>query len=189
MNRSGFFLLIAAIFVAVLTIWVNSYWSQHIGFQLIQKDKKIDYYLSDFSLLNTKPDGKMRYLIKGTHLIHQQSTKASELYNPLIQASNANGDLTTLTAKKAKQDKKDGPISLLGKVKVVKNSSNPAEAVHFETQDLIYNPSDKTLTTDAKVILASDFGNLQGIGLSSKLDEQEIRILSNAQSQFIPATK
>lgn len=186
MNRSGTFLLIFAVFIAVITTWVNTTWLSHKDFQFIKKDKKIDFYLSDFTLLNVQMDGEMRYLIKGQHLIHQVSNKATTLFSPLIKARNSNGDITLIRAKKAQQNKSNGPITLLGKVLVEKHGLQASEPTTFKTQNLVYNPIKKELTTDYRVTFASDFGNFQGVGLTTKLNEQEIRIHSNVQSEFIP---
>lgn len=187
MNRSGLLLLIGAIVIAVLTTWFNSHWINFKDFNFTQKEKKIDFYLSDFTLLNVQADGKMRYLVKGKHLIHQQSSKASELFNPVLKARSSNGEITTLKALKAKQERNDGPIYLQGKVTVVKNTNKPSESIQLNTSDLIYNPIEKTLKSEKEVAVISDFGNLQGVGFTSNLDEQEIRILSNVQAELIPA--
>lgn len=187
MNRSGLLLLIGAIIVAVLTTWFNSRWLNFKDFQFTQKEKKIDFYLSDFTLLNVHADGRMRYLVKGKHLIHQQSSKTSELFKPVLKARSSNGDITTLVAEKAKQESNNGLIHLQGNVTVMKNTDKPSESIQLKTSDLIYNPVEKTLESEKKVIMISNFGNLQGVGFRSKLDQQEIRILSNVQAEFLPA--
>lgn len=186
MNRNGTVLLIIAIIFAIVSIWINSNWLSHKDFQFIKKDKKIDFYLSDFTLLNTQANGEMRYLITGKHLIHQVSNKATVLFSPLIKARGENGDITLIKAKKAEQKIDNGPISLLGDIFVEKNSLNSEGTTRFKTKDLVYNPNEKTLSTDSEVTFISDFGHFQGTGLTSKLNEQEIRIHSNVQSTFLP---
>lgn len=186
MNRNGTVLLVIAILFTIISIWVNSNWLSHKDFQFIKKDKKIDFYLSEFTLLNTQADGEMRYLITGKYLIHQVSNKATVLFTPLIKARSDNGEITSIKAKKAEQKIENGPISLLGDIFVEKNSLNSEGTTQFKTKDLVYNPNKKMLTTDSKVTFISDFGRFQGTGLTSKLNEQEIRIHSNVQSTFLP---
>ncbi|HIP81397.1 MAG TPA: hypothetical protein EYH16_03195, partial [Leucothrix mucor] len=71
MNKSGILLLISAIVIAIAFTVLNTYWLSYKGLQPTQKIKKIDYYLSDFTLLSTQADGKMRYHVTAQHLVHQ----------------------------------------------------------------------------------------------------------------------
>ncbi|MEH6455835.1 MAG: LPS export ABC transporter periplasmic protein LptC [Cocleimonas sp.] len=187
MNRSGFFFLIFAVIVAIAITWFNSTWLSYKGFTLDQKEKQIDYYLSDFSILNTYPDGSMRYVLKGQHLVHQQSTSASKIIKPTIEARDVDNSLILITANEAQQDKKNGPILLEGKVDVIKNSEDKNENFKLLTTDLTYNPNDREIYTDAELSFSSASGDLKGVGFSTKLDEHELRILKNVQAKFIPA--
>jgi LPS export ABC transporter protein LptC len=186
MNRSGFFFLVFTILITLTITWLNSTWLSYKGFVLSSKDRLVDYYLSDFTLLNTYPDGKMRYLLKGTHLIHQQSTSASQIFSPIIQARDYDNGVISVSAKKALQDKKNGPIVLPGEVNIEKRSSKPIENFKLLTNDLTYNPVKKELSSNAKVALKSEFGNMQGVGFNTNLDEQELRIHNNVQAILIP---
>jgi LPS export ABC transporter protein LptC len=165
---------------------LNSTWLTYNNFQLTKKDKKIDYYLSDFTLLNTQADGQMRYFVTAQHLIHQQSTDSSEIFKPLLQARDSDGTMISLKSDKAEQDE-SGVLKLVGDVKVVKKSDKVAENFDLSTRDLVYNPKQKTLSSESEVQLNTFQGQLKGIGFSSKLDGQELRIHSNVQIQFNPA--
>ena len=187
MNRNGFFFLVFAIVVAVGFTWLNSTWLTYKSFVFDQQDKQIDYYLSDFSIFNTYPDGSMKYLIKGQHLVHQQSTSASKIIKPMIEARDVDNTMILITANQAQQNKKNGPILLEGKVNVTKNSENEVENFKLQTTDLSYNPNNREISTDKELIFSSTTGELKGIGFSTKLDEQELRILKNVQAKFNPA--
>ncbi|MGK0272669.1 MAG: LPS export ABC transporter protein LptC [Cocleimonas sp.] len=187
MNRSGFFFLVFSIVIAITFTWLNSSWLSYKGFVFDRQEKQIDYYLSDFSILNTYPDGSMRYLIKGQHLVHQQSTRASKIIKPTIEARDVDNSIITITANEAQQVKKNGPILLEGKVDVIKNSDNKDENFKLLTTDLSYNPNSREISTDAELFFTSSSGDLKGTGFSTKLDEQELRILKNVQAKFTPA--
>lgn len=186
MNRGGLLLLVLSMVIAIGITWLNSTWLTYKGFQFSQKVKKIDYYLSDFTLLNTQPDGQMRYFVTAEHLVHQQSINSSEIFKPLLQASDVDGSMITLKSDKAEQNK-EGIITLLGDVKVTKHGPKIKENFELITHDLIYNPKQKALSSTSKVIFTSYQGQLQGVGFSSKLDEQELRIHSNVRAEFNPA--
>ena len=187
MNRSGFFFLIFAIITAISLTWLNSTWLSYKAFTFDQKEKQIDYYLTDFSILNTYPNGSMKYLIKGQHLVHQQSTSGSRIIKPTIEARDIDNSIISIMAEEAQQNKKNGPIILEGKVDVIKNSNNQEENFKLLTTDLSYNPSSREISTDAELLFTSTSGELKGVGFSTKLDEQELRILKNVQAKFIPA--
>ena len=187
MNRSGFFFLIFAIFIAIAFTWLNSSWLSFKAFTFDRQERQIDYYLTDFSILNTYPDGSMRYVLKGQNLIHQQSSSASKIIKPTIEARDVDSTLITITANEAQQDSKNGPILLAGEVDVIKNSNNKDENFKLQTTDLSYNPNSREISTDADLLFSSSSGELKGKGFSTKLDEQELRILKNVQAKFNPA--
>ena len=190
MNRSGLFFLISAIIIALAATWFNTQFVKFKYFQISKKEKKIDYYLSDFTLLNVKENGQMRYLVTGKHLIHQQVSGASEIINPVLEASNIDGTITSLVSKKAIQEKKNGKIQLQGLVAVNKESAKElSNGYNIQTSDLIYNPITREIRSDSKLTFKSANGTLQGTGFSSKIDEQEFRIHSNVQAIYQPQKK
>ena len=187
MNKSGLLLLISTLVFAFAMTWINTSWLTVKDFTFSKNEKKIDYYLSDFTLLNTQEDGQMRYRIKAQHLIHQQSSGGSQIFKPLLQTRDSDNSIITIQASKAQQTVKDGNIQLLGNVSITKESDVTNERFQLKTQDLIYNPLEKILSSDAKVSLQSDSGNIEGVGFHSKLDESELRILSNVHIEYKPA--
>ncbi len=186
MNRGGALFFLTAIIIAGLLTWLNNRWLTLKDFQFSQTEKKIDYYLSDFTLLNTYPNGEMRYRVQGQHLIHQQQSGGSEIFKPLLQARDIDGTLLSITSEKAQQLKKGGNILLSGDVKVVKKSDSIKESFSLETKDLNYNPENKTLSSDKPVNLQSYSGMIKGNGFYTKLDEQELRIRSNVHIEYQP---
>jgi len=187
MNKSGIILLISAITIALLFTWLNTSWLSFKGLTLRQNIKKIDYYLSDFTLLATQPDGQMQFMVKAQHLIHQQSTGKSEIFKPLINVQDRDAGLITLKAQKAEQLEKNSEIKLTGDVTIVNESNEKAKGFHIATQNLTYNPVTRTISSDAEITLNSSAGLIKGIGLTSSLDQQELRIHSNVHAEFTPA--
>jgi LPS export ABC transporter protein LptC len=187
MNKSGIILVVVAIVIALLLTALNTFWLSYSELITERKIKKIDYYLSDFTLLSTQPEGKMRYQVKALHLIHQQSTGSSEIFKPILKAQDSDNALLTIKAQKALQKTQDGNIELMGEVTIIKKSSKKSGGFQLATENLTYNPHIKTLQTKAAVTLESNSGFIQGIGLMSNLDQQEIRILSHVHAEFLPA--
>ncbi len=187
MNKNGFFFLLFAIAIAIIFTWLNSTWLSFKGFTFTQKDKAVDYYLSDFTLLNTYPDGSMRYNLKGQYLTHQQSSGASKIFKPNIKARDHDENFVILTSNLATQTQKNGPIDLSDTVKVVKTGEVTRENFQIITKDITYNPREKLITSDAELEFLSESGSFTGQGFSTHLDNEELRIHKNANAVFIPA--
>jgi len=187
-NKGGLTFLIIAIVLALAFTWLNSSWHTYKEILLPQNVKKIDYYLTDFTLLNTQSDGSMRYLLKGKNLTHQQTSGRSEIFNPQIKAADSDGSIISLQAGSATQVDKNGPITLLGDVKLDKKGSDDATSnFQLTTSDLVYDPLKKELSSKTKVILNTNSGRIEGVGFNSKLNEQALRIHSNVHIEFKPA--
>lgn len=187
MNRNSFFFLIFTIFIATIFTWLNSTWLSYKGFSFTQKEKKVDYYLSDFTLLNTYPDGSMRYHIKGQYLIHQQSSGASEIFKPIIQARDFDENIINLTANNAIQRNKNGLIELKESVKLIKTGIDTEHDFTIETKNILYSPTNREISSDEELEFSSKLGKFNGTGFNTKLDQQEIRIHNNVQAVFTPA--
>ncbi len=186
MNRSGLLFLIIASIIALGFTWLNSTWLSFKDIAISENEKRIDYYLSDFTVLTTYPNGDMHYLIKGEHLVHQQSTGANKIFLPILKAKDMDGEVITLTAQKAEQLKKDGTINLNGDVVAMKESTKASKRFKLLTKDLTYHPSTKELSSKEQVNLTSANGTLKAIGFTTKLNEEELRIHKNVQAVFIP---
>ena len=185
MNRKGLFFLILSIIVAVSTIWLNSFWLSYKGLVSEENEKQIDYYLSDFSLLQTSSTGEMQYYLQGQHLTHKNSTGSSEIFHPTIQTHDSDGIRLFIQAKKAFQKKSQGDIELSGAVSIKKSNANEI-SFKLDTENLVFNPVRRELSTDDSITLTTKNGLLTGTGLRSKLDQQELRILSNVHAKFDP---
>ncbi|GAA0398269.1 hypothetical protein GCM10009133_03910 [Cocleimonas flava] len=173
--------------IALGFTWLNSTWLSFKGFSVSKNEKLIDYYLSDFSVLNTYPNGNMKYQIKGEHLVHQQSTGASQIFSPELIAKDTDGVVITLTAKKAEQAEKNGPINLNGDVIAIKDSPEVTKSFELLTRNLTYNPLIRELSSEEEITLNSVNGIIKGQGFNTKLDEEELRIHKNVQAILIPS--
>lgn len=186
MSRSSLTVLVIAM-LAVAVTWLNSSWNSYKEILLPQNEKVIDYYLTDFTLLNTTADGTMRYFLKGQNLTHQQSSTSSEIFHPSIQASDNGGGIISLNAESALQENKNGAITLTGEVMLNSTNEDISKNFNLETSDLVYDPLKKELSSKTKVILDTSSGKIKGVGFNSKLDEQALRIHSNVHIEFKPA--
>ncbi|HIO93406.1 MAG TPA: LPS export ABC transporter periplasmic protein LptC [Leucothrix mucor] len=196
MNRKGLLLLIISIAIAISSIWVNNFWISYKELASEDNEKQIDYYLSDFSLLQTASTGEIKYYMQGQHLTHKNATGGSKIFQPIIQILDSDGKILFIEAKKASQEKSQGNIELSGSVLIKKtetHSSNPKfdklvdADFTLKTNELSFDPVKRELFTDTSITLITKDGLLTGTGLHSKLDQQELRILSNVHAKFDPS--
>ncbi|MCK5896654.1 MAG: LPS export ABC transporter periplasmic protein LptC [Cocleimonas sp.] len=196
MKHKGILLFVLSIVIALSVTWLNTIWLSYQDFISAGNERQIDYYLSDFSLLNTHSDGKMKYYMQGQHLVHKNSTGSSEIFQPIIQATDNNGDSLFIQAKKAQQKESQNLIELVGFVHIKKTNNtspqtesleNRATEFSLTTDHLSFDPIKREIFTDATVTFTTKDGLLTGTGLHSQLDQQELRILSNVHAKFDPS--
>jgi len=180
------FFILAIMFSASVT-WLNLSWKNIEQLANSPSKSRIDYYLSDFTLVKTDAEGKVRYQVTGHNLTYNQQSNASEIYQPYIEARSKQGELVTIKSHKATQAGKSGNMSLTGEVKVHKPLFEDSPEFTLTTQNMVYSPSNQTISSSDELDLVSNQGYLQGKGFTTNLDEQELRILSNVQAEFEPA--
>jgi len=200
-NVKGLLLLVISIIIALAVTWLNNVWLSYQEFVSAGNERQIDYYLSDFSLLNTTANGDMKYSIQGQHLVHKNSTGGSEIFQPIIQAADQDGQTLFIRAEKAQQEESQGVIELAGAVLIQKTTrqnkttdnsiqldslDNNTTDFSLKTINLSFDPIKREIFTDAPITLTTKDGLLTGTGLRSQLDQQELRILSNVHAKFDP---
>ena len=178
--------VVSVLFAGILT-WLNLSWRTITQFTNETSQSRIDYYLSDFTLINTDKSGKISYQLKADHLIHKQASGGSEIYRPHIKMKSGNGDLLTINAEKTMQTNKGGNITLTGEVSVRQTSINEQLGFTLLTQNLTYNPMEQKISSTEKSDFISAQGLMTGVGFETSLDDQELRILSNVQAEFQPS--
>ncbi len=187
MRNIGIIAFVLSILFAATVTWLNLSWKTIKQFTNETSQSRIDYYLSDFKLIDTDKAGKITYQLSGDHLIHKQASGISEIYRPHIKNKASDGKLLTIDSEKAVQYGKSGNITLTGKVQFQQTETSNAPGFRLLTQNLTYNPVEQKISSEAKSDFITEQGTLSGVGFETRLDDQELRILSNVQTEFKPA--
>lgn len=187
MRSIGIFAFALSILFAVLITWLNLSWKTIKQFTNETSQSRIDYYLSDFTLMDTDTTGSISYQLTGEHLTHKQASGTSDIYKPKIKQNSSSGDLLIIVSEKAIQTSRNGNIILTGAVRVEQTTPQDSPVFTLLTQNLTYNPTEQKISSQAKSDFISTQGSMTGIGFETKLDDQEIRILSNVQAEFKPS--
>ena len=187
MRSIGIIAFFLSLLFAATVTWLNLSWKTIKQFTNETSQSRIDYYLSDFTLINTDKSGKINYQLNGEHLIHKQASGASEIYRPHINQQSRDGRLLTIDSEKAIQTGKGGNIVLTGEVKIEQAKTNDYPGFTLHTQNLTYNPLEQKISSPAKSDFISPQGSMSGVGFETRLNDQELRILSNVQAEFKPS--
>lgn len=187
MRSIGIITFVLSVLFAGVVTWLNLSWKTIKQFTNETSQSRIDYYLSDFELISTDESGNISYQLTGDHLIHKQASGNSEIYRPSIQSRSSGKQQLTIHSEKAIQTGKGGNIALTGKVQVKQIETNDSPSFTLLTQNLTYNPVEQKISSQAKSDFISAQGTMSGVGFETKLNDQELRILSNVQAEFRPS--
>ena len=186
MKSIGIVAFVLSVLFAATVTWLNLSWKTITQFTNEASQSRIDYYLSDFTLIDTNQSGEISYQLTAEHLIHKQASGASEIYRPHIKQQSSDGKLLTIDSEKAIQEGKGGNITLTGEVRVQQAKTKDYPGFTLITQNLTYNPVEQKISSQAKSDFISAQGTMTGIGFETRLNDQELRILSNVQAEFKP---
>ncbi len=185
MQKNNHIWLILAILLALTVTWIHNLWQSQQQFIAKIDKTRVDYYLSDFSLLITDNEGQMRYSLQANHFVHHVESKQSDIYFPMIQAKQ-NDENIMIESEKATQ-LSNGDIELTGEVSIKKPESAQREGYTLITENLRYAPSMQTIETQNDFTFATTGGTLmRGTGVTEELNNQVLRIKSNVHAEFQP---
>lgn len=185
MGKSGLILVALAIAIALSTTWLHKAWNQQELFTKQLDKSKVDYYLSDFSLHVTDTQGKMKYRVAGEHFIHHVGTKTSEIYKPSITIVSQNTSLSLIATKAIHHT--SGDMELNGSTVLKKPVDKENAGFTLQTSDIIYSPTNKTVNTEADIILETTDGIiLRGTGFSEDINSMITRLKSNVHAEYTP---
>ena len=187
MRSIGIIAFVLSVLFAATVTWLNLSWKTIAQFSNEASQSRIDYYLSGFTLIDTDQSGGITYQMTAEHLIHKQAGGDSVIYSPRIKKQSSDGELLTIESEKAIQAGKGGNITLTGEVRVKQATTNDNPGFTLLTQNLTYNPVEQKISSKEKSDFISVQGTMTGIGFETKLNDQELRILSNVQAEFKPS--
>ena len=112
--------LVIALALIVLITQLENYLGQPTLSPVVTADQdRIDYYLSDFSIMATSNDGKVSYNLSGRHLSHWQGRKQSLIINPIVDTA----DGFKLQTAQLAYDQTQREITTNGEVLITKDAS------------------------------------------------------------------
>jgi LPS export ABC transporter protein LptC len=175
--------------IALLSILLITRMEDYLGQQDISKvateKDQVDYYLLNFSIMQTGADGKVTSELAGRHLSHWKEEKQSTVIAPIIFNGTDPTERTKTTADEAQVDQAKQQAKLINNVHIHQPAKGSRSESDLYTDHLNYDMTNHLVSTDAKVLITSPPNNtMQSTGLTGKLDEDLLRFNANVHSIY-----
>ena len=154
LTRSAiFFPLVLAIFLAIITFWIN--------LTVEQQGPKIDgsnrhdpdYTMNNFVNTQTDVAGKLRYVLAATEMVHYPDDDSTVLQRPRFTQYTTNKPYTQIEALRAYVSSDGEEIELVDNVKVVRQAFEGKGEMQVLTEKLTIIPKKDLATTNSRVVI------------------------------------
>ncbi len=154
LTRSNlFFPLVLAIFMAVITFWIN--------LTVEQQGPKIDgsnrhdpdYTMNNFVTTQTDVLGKLRYVLAATEMLHYPDDDSTVLQRPRYTQYTTNKPYTQIEALRGYVSSNGEEIELVDNVKVVRQAFEGKGEMQVLTEKLVILPDQELATTNSAVLI------------------------------------
>ena len=148
-----FFPLVLAIFLAVITFWIN--------LTVEEQGPKIDgsnrhdpdYTMSNFVTTQTDTTGKLRYVLAAADMLHYPDDDSTVLQRPRYTQFTINKPYTQIEALRGYVSSNGEEIELVDNVKVVRQAFEGKGEMQVLTEKLVILPNQELAKTDSAVLI------------------------------------
>jgi lipopolysaccharide export system protein LptC len=148
-----FFPLVLAIFMAVITFWIN--------LTVEQQGPKIDgsnrhdpdYTMNNFVTTQTDIMGKLRYVLAATEMVHYPDDDSTVLQRPRYTQYTTNKPYTQIESLRGYVSSNGEEIELVDNVKVVRQAFEGKGEMQVLTEKLVILPNQELATTNSTVLI------------------------------------
>lgn len=145
-----------------------------------------DYVLRDYEIVSLDNDGKEAFTLRGPELQRELGAKSMTLLTPLFLVPDLNGTYWEVRAKHGfvPEDGKD--LRLRGDVVATSPAQVPPQT-RIETAELNLFPRTNRATSSVAVIVTRPGLTMRGRGLEADFNRQQVTLLSDVHSRYVPA--
>lgn len=148
-----FFPLVLAIFMAVITFWIN--------LTVEEQGPKIDgsnrhdpdYTMNNFVTTQTDTTGKLRYVLAAAEMLHYPDDDSTVLQRPRYTQFTINKPYTQIEALRGYVSSNGEEIELVDNVKVVRQAFEGKGEMQVLTEKLVILPNQELAKTDSAVLI------------------------------------
>ena len=141
-----------------------------------------DYYMMEYSIITTDDQGKAKLWFAGSELNHFPNN-TTVIKNPEIRFED-NSKAQWQTNAKQGLVVGESQIVLDGDVQIQQVSAEKKQ-VKINTENLLISLEDKIASSDVRVTLQSDAGQVNATGMRLDFGNQTLKLLSNVDAKYI----
>jgi lipopolysaccharide export system protein LptC len=178
--------LIIVLALALLSWWFQDF-LQDTPIITVKKDEHFpDYFMENFTVTSMNDQGQPAYILQAKKMEHFADDDSTDIYQPLIQFKDANGDWS-ISAQKAQILKDKNIIHLYQKVKVHRLQSKTRTPLSIETRYLSINTETKIAETDELAHLKTQNLELDTRGMVFDNKQGILKLKSSIKGTYEPA--
>ena len=147
-----------------------------------------DYVLRDYEIVSLDIDGKETFTLRGPQLQRDLGAKSMSLLTPLFLVPDSNGAYWEIRAKQGLVPEDGKELRLRGNVVATSPAKVPPQT-RIESSELNLFPHDNRATSSVAVTVTRPGLTMRGRGLEADFNRQQVALLSDVQSRYVPASR
>ncbi len=175
--------LLLAVIASGWSVWTHSNVSPD---QTVAK--RPDYILRNYEIVSLDSDGKEAFTLRGPELQRDLGAKSMTLLTPLFLVPDRNNAYWEIRAKRGYVPEDGNELRLRGDVV----ATSPVQApppMRIETSELNLFPRANRATSTVAVTVTRPGLTMRGRGLEAEFNRQQITLLSDVHSRYVPASR
>ncbi len=148
-----FFPLMLAIFLAVITFWINLTVEQQGPKNDGSNRHDPDYTMNNFVTTQTDITGKLRYVLAASEMLHYPDDDSTVLQRPRYTQYAVNKPYTQIEALRGYVSSNGKEVELVDNVKVVRQAFEGKGEMQVLTEKLLILPDQELATTNSAVLI------------------------------------
>lgn len=149
-----------------------------------EKQPQVTYYLRDFHLHATRPDGRPDYAIRGKRMIYYQKADVSLIEQPVWTVYVPTGAPWQGRSDEARTAAAGSEVQLHGDVRLHRPATSVNPAITLKTQRLHLRPHEDYADTDAPVTVYGRDFRIEAIGAQAWMGKQRVQLLAEVKGRY-----
>ncbi len=176
-------ILLIAVIASGWSVWRHS---DERSDQVIAQ--RADYVLRDYEIVSLDNEGTEAFTLRGPELQRDIGAKSMTLRTPLFLVPVRNGTYWEVRAKQGFVPEGGKELRLSGDVVATSPVQAPS-LTRIETAELNLFPRANRATSTVAVTVTRPGLTMRGLGLEADFNRQQVTLLSEVHSRYVPATR
>lgn len=165
-----------------------SVWTYSRGTTADATATRSDYVLHDFELVSLDSDGKESFTLRGPRLQRDPGAKSMSLATPLFLVPDRTGAHWQVRARHGWVPEDGKELRLRGQV-VATSPADVAPATRIQTEQLNLFPRTNRATSVEAVTVTRPGLTMRGRGLDADFNRQQVSLLTDVHSRYVPVSR